>query len=227
MEELQQTKLQRFIARSLYIFLTPLGLSVLWFYYRIHVHGRHNIPKSADRGYLIVSNHTLHLDPLVIAYTMFPKRIHHSTIVRNMNLPFVGSFIRLMGGFAIPMKNGWQQMGEPITERVNQGWIVHFFPEGKLKKFNQQIQRFRHGAFHLAIESNIPVLPITTVVRRRKWFGRKVHWLPPKVDVYVGELCSPEPYQTITPMYRRATCMANEVKNNMQDVIVAKGYQVN
>ena len=155
------------------------------------------------------------------SYAMFPRRIHHSTIERNMQIPFIGRFIKIMGGFALPAQNSWQKIGDPISERVGNGWIVHFFPEGKLKQFNQNIQRFRHGAFHLAIKNNIPVLPMTTVVRRIKIFGKKIYWLPPKVDVYVGEMYSPAPYQELSPQYRQAGLMADAVKESMQGVIAA------
>lgn len=222
MQSLEQTRLERWLCKLIYALITPLGFVMVWCFLRVTVYGRHNIP-ARKKGYLIVSNHCLYLDPVVIGYAMFPQRLRHSTIERNLRLPVAGRLNRLLGAFAVDGHSNWQNLSQAIIEQVQRGDKVHFFPEGNLIRFNQKLQRFRHGAFQLSIQHDIPVLPVTTVVKRRRFLGKKIYWLPPKIDVHIGEMCFPLAYKNITPLYRRAYCMANAVKQEMQSVLSVNG----
>ncbi len=39
------------------------------------------------------------------------------------------------------------------------GRIVHFFPEGELKPYDTSLRDFKRGAFHLAAQARVPVVP--------------------------------------------------------------------
>jgi 1-acyl-sn-glycerol-3-phosphate acyltransferase len=56
---------------------------------------------------------------------------------------------------------------------------LHFYPEGECFLYNQKIREFKPGAFKIAAELDIPVLPLVTVFsegpfRARSFWGRSL-----------------------------------------------------
>jgi len=47
------------------------------------------------------------------------------------------------------------------TEEVNKGWSIVIFPEGRIPKVNPKMIPFKSGAFLLAKNLNLPIVPIT------------------------------------------------------------------
>ena len=55
--------------------------------------------------------------------------------------------------------------------------FIHFYPEGECYLYNQEIREFKPGAFFIAAELNIPVIPLVTVFsggsfKPKSFFGR-------------------------------------------------------
>jgi len=38
--------------------------------------------------------------------------------------------------------------------------IVHFFPEGELRPYDTGLQNFKKGAFYLAAQAQVPIVPM-------------------------------------------------------------------
>ena len=130
---------------------------------RVRIEGRRNIRQFVRTGGVMVSNHCGYYDPAYVAWAIAPRRTWFTTIPRNMNLPLVGWVIKYLGAFAIPVRNGYDQLSACFKRIQEQKGIIHFFPEVYMLLQNQRLQRFHRGPFRLAWDHEASVLPITLV----------------------------------------------------------------
>ena len=108
-----------------------------------------------DKPAIIISNHQSHLD-LMCLMMLNPKLI----ILTNdwvWNNPFYGRLINYADFY--PVSNGIEQNIEKLSERVQKGYSIAIFPEGTRSE-DCSILRFHRGAFYLAEQLNIDILPI-------------------------------------------------------------------
>jgi 1-acyl-sn-glycerol-3-phosphate acyltransferase len=76
--------------------------------------------------------------------------------------PFKIFFYRLfmnMAGYLNIESDSWEEMVNISKTNFNENSFVLFFPEGHRSK-NRELTNFYSGAFKLAIENNVPIIPI-------------------------------------------------------------------
>lgn len=121
------------------------------------VTGKENIDKKAT--YVVVSNHQSQLDILAI-YRIF---FHFKWVskIEVFRLPFLGWNMRLNN--YIPLKRGDKEsiraMLEKCREALEEGSSICMFPEGTRSETGI-LRPFKPGAFQLAHELKLPILPI-------------------------------------------------------------------
>jgi 1-acyl-sn-glycerol-3-phosphate acyltransferase len=163
-----------------------------WLVYRVRIKGRENLPRSG--GAVLVSNHTLLLDPGILAHAIRPHRTYFTMLEETALIPFLGTFVRLLGGVPIPQRPGaLLALDTAARTALRELGFIHFFPEGECYRESQVIQVFHPGAFLLALRLNVPLVPITTVLHETRWRGRssfrvagKNILLPPRVTIVIG-----------------------------------------
>jgi 1-acyl-sn-glycerol-3-phosphate acyltransferase len=104
---------------------------------------------------IITCNHQSHLD-LMCVLSLTPKLI----ILTNdwvWRSPFYGRLIRYASFY--PVSNGIESALPQLQAMVNKGYSVVVFPEGT-RSPDCRIQRFHQGAFLLAQQLNLDILPI-------------------------------------------------------------------
>ena len=104
---------------------------------------------------VIISNHQSHLD-LVLLLMLHPKII----VFTNKwvyNNPFYGLIIRFADYY--PAYRGVEAGFDKIKQKVADGYSILIFPEGK-RTLDGAINRFHQGAFSVAHELGLDVLPI-------------------------------------------------------------------
>ncbi|MCL2880312.1 MAG: 1-acyl-sn-glycerol-3-phosphate acyltransferase, partial [Treponema sp.] len=113
---------------------------------------------------ITVSNHTTFFDPVKIDALVLPGLIYQTMLEGTVEFPFLGTFVRLLGGVPIPRgKTGYSKIRETGKRAFKYRRFIHFYPEGECFLYNQKINKFQSGAFHLAAELDVPVLPLVTV----------------------------------------------------------------
>ena len=108
-----------------------------------------------DKPAIIICNHQSHLD-LMCLMMLNPKLI----MLTNdwvWNNPFYGRLIKYADFY--PVSNGIEQNIEKLSERVQKGYSIVIFPEGTRSE-DCSILRFHRGAFYLAEQLNLDILPI-------------------------------------------------------------------
>lgn len=201
---------------------------VSWSIFRIRIYGRENLRKAGSS--LLVSNHTLVLDPGLIAQVLQPSRTYFTMLEETALIPYLGTYVRLLGAIPIP-QGSFSRLEKGIRSGLDMMNFVHFFPEGECYRWNQEIKRFSPGAFFFAIRLQIPIVPITTVLHERKTkkqylFGKLR--IPPRVSIYVGEPIYPQdfPHGTgdrATSIRAASESLGEMVRSRMQRTIDESG----
>jgi 1-acyl-sn-glycerol-3-phosphate acyltransferase len=132
------------------------------------------------RKAVTVANHTTFLDPVKIAWLVLPRLIFQTLLEATVEFPFLGTFTRLLGGVPIPRgKTSYRKIFDGCVQALKYRRYFHFYPEGECYLYNQRIREFKQGAFRLAAELDIPVVPLVTVFsegpfRPRSFWGRSL-----------------------------------------------------
>jgi 1-acyl-sn-glycerol-3-phosphate acyltransferase len=155
----------------------------------MRIKGRHNI---RIRKAILVSNHTLYLDPGILSHAISPRRAYYSAMESTFRIHYLGMYIRLLGAFPLTDKDPLLHIIKQLKRALNERGFIHVFAEHDLAHFNQRVNEFKDGAFFLALMLNVPVVPIAIVVKRRTWRGKTAAWLPPRVSVVFEPALHPE-----------------------------------
>jgi 1-acyl-sn-glycerol-3-phosphate acyltransferase len=111
------------------------------------------------RTYVMVANHQS-LGDILVLFGLFRhyKWVSKLAIFR---VPFIGWNMRLNDYVALRRGDpeSIQQMMEACRRHLRRGSSIMMFPEGT-RSLDGEIKAFKHGAFTLARELNLPVLPI-------------------------------------------------------------------
>jgi 1-acyl-sn-glycerol-3-phosphate acyltransferase len=203
-----------------------------WLMYRIRIEGRKNLPRT---GAVLVSNHTLLMDPGIIAHALHPRRTYFTMLEETALIPWLGTFVRLLGAVPIPERpDSLRLLDGAARTAVRELGFIHVFPEGECFRGSQEIRPFHPGAFLLACRLSLPVVPVTTVLHERRGrttiriFGRTVR-LPPRVTIVIGEpvraplALVPAGAGSPVSTLRAARELALSVRRLMQDTIDRKG----
>jgi 1-acyl-sn-glycerol-3-phosphate acyltransferase len=192
--------------------------------FRLRIEGREHLRQV--RFGLLVSNHTLVVDPGIIAHVIRPRRTYFTMLEETACIPLLGTFVRLLGAVPIPASAAAIRILEAaVRTDLRDLPFVHLFPEGECYLWNQQIEAFRPGAFYLACRLHLTIVPVTTVLRSRRWFGRDSFPLgrltlrvPPQVTVVIGEPVRPDG-NPARPLKQEAVQLSRKVRSIMQETI--------
>jgi len=111
--------------------------------------------------YIVVSNHLSMFDiPLLMASLPINGRFLAKREI--FNIPIVGQAMRAIGIVEIDRKSGAssrQAVLEGIEQAATRGYSLLVFPEATRGDGNEML-RFKKGAFRMAIDSGLPLLPV-------------------------------------------------------------------
>ncbi|MBO6200781.1 MAG: MMPL family transporter [Chryseobacterium sp.] len=104
---------------------------------------------------IIIANHTSFLDTLAIGMTT-----HKIVYLVNdwvYDSPIFGKLVKALGFF--PVSQGIENGKEKLKEKIDQGYSLVVFPEAE-RSYTNDIKRFHKGAFYLAEEFSLDILPL-------------------------------------------------------------------
>lgn len=116
-------------------------------------------PEDPRNPYVVVSNHFSQADPPIIARVPWEmKWVAKKSLFR---LPFAGWLLHLSGDISVDRRSKKSRAAALTAARdyLTKDCSVMFFPEGTRSR-DGRVHRFSDGAFRLAIEEGVPVLPI-------------------------------------------------------------------
>ncbi len=109
---------------------------------------------------VLVANHASYLD-IIISYVVFNNYFVFVGKTEIKSAPLFNIFFKQMNilvdrGSAVSGATAYKA----CSERLQRGESVFLFPEGGIKA-NGQMRSFKNGAFQLAIDNQLPIVPVT------------------------------------------------------------------
>ena len=142
---------------------------------KVTVTGIENLPHG---NAVILFNHTSYMDAIVIA-SVLPGEPAFVAKKEFAEQPFAGSFMRRLGVSFVERFDAAASLAdaEAVTGLAKAGRLFVFFPEGTFTR-RAGLLGFYMGAFKVAAEANLPVVPgilrgARTVLRGDQWFPRR------------------------------------------------------
>jgi 1-acyl-sn-glycerol-3-phosphate acyltransferase len=126
-------------------------------FWKTTVKGREKI--IPQQTYVIISNHQSTLDLVVLC--CLRCRFRWISKIENLKVPPIGLYIRMAKYITVDRGNEESKalMLARCYQTLREGISILIFPEGT-RSLNTEIGFFRRGAFQLAIEAKVPVVPV-------------------------------------------------------------------
>lgn len=128
-----------------------------------------SVPEDIDRrGYVVIANHESTGD--IFLLTQLPWDMRWVAKAELMRVPLLGQLLWLSGDIALKRGNRESILHMLTASRkaLSHGLSVMIFPEGTRSK-DGQLGRFKDGAFQIALENGVPILPLALVGTRQCW----------------------------------------------------------
>ncbi len=160
---------------------------------RVKVHGRENIQKG--QSYVIVANHQSAYD--IFALYGFLGIDFRWIMKKELRHAFaIGSASAKVGHIFIDRsspKAAYESIKQ-AKEKLVDGTSVVVFPEGTRSGSNK-VKRFKSGAFKIAEELELPILPVTLKDTHKVYGGGKFNVLPGKVSITINPCIDTSKYK--------------------------------
>lgn len=134
--------------------------------YDLKIEGKENL-QNLETGAVSVSNHVLFLDCAMVGLALEDKKVYYTTLEDSFKIPIVRKLIKLLRAVPIPKeKRNKLNFMQEIDKALQNGDIIHFYPEASLWPYYNKIRNFKTGAFHFAVKNNVPIIPMVISFRR-------------------------------------------------------------
>lgn len=170
--------------------IRPVGRTLSKLLWRIKYSGLENVPQSG--GFIIAANHQTYLDPFWIGFPI-SRPMRFLAWNKIFDWPVVGKFTGLFGAWPLEVEGS-----DPAAIRRSLQWLkggggVVIFPEGGRGMPDGSMVRFKPGAVRMALEANVPILPVTIRGAHRVWPKTKKFPSFKRVEVIYHPLLQLEP----------------------------------
>ena len=172
--------------------------------------------------YIIVLNHNSMVDILSLYFV--PLNFRWVSKREVFRIPFIGGLLLLHGDIAIERGRGAESMKKVINggkKWLSRGASIAMFPEGTRSK-DGEIHRFKQGAFLLAKEAGVPILPVvldgtTSVLKKNKLFNWR-HKLTLKVlpPISASEVASEDVNALADSVRQQMIDALAQIRNNKE-----------
>lgn len=136
------------------VVVPPSALNPLW---NFRTSGE--LPDDMRRPYVVVANHESFVDMLLISH--LPTEMKWLSKLEIIRIPFLGWMMRLARD--IPLDRNDRNAGaaalDECRRRLDDNVSVMIFPEGH-RSTTGDLNKFKPGAFRLAIDNGHPILPL-------------------------------------------------------------------
>jgi 1-acyl-sn-glycerol-3-phosphate acyltransferase len=170
-----------------------------------------------DGPVIVIANHASHLDaPLIL--NALPARLSRRTAVGAAADYFFDARWRasltalVFNAFPIERSGGGRRQKMLAPKLIEEGWSILLFPEGTRSQ-DGWMRAFRRGAAQLALQHDIPVVPMAirgaygAMPRGRNWPrpGR------PRIAVHIGRPITPVPDETVPAFSNRLSAAVTQL----------------
>jgi len=164
----------------------------LFFYHRLKITGKHNIPKQGPL--IIAANHTTGLDPFIMQ-----SSVMHTirwVMLREYQYKILNPLWKAVNPIPVDQNGRDTQQLRDMIKALKKGDTVGIFPEGAAQRQTRQIIPFQPGIGLIAKKSKATILPVwidgTPQTKNMLW-----HFLKPShSSITYGKPYTPDPELT-------------------------------
>jgi len=146
-------------------------------------------PLKRGQTYIYCANHTSNLD-IMIMCIIAKGRFHFLGKDELLNNPVLKLFFKTID---VPVNRDSKisafRAFKRVGENLDSGMSLIIFPEGKIDEdqYPPKLIPFKNGPFRLAIEKNIPIVPVSLInIWKRMWDdGSRYGTTPGICDIYI------------------------------------------
>lgn len=166
-------------------FISYAAGKILW---RIKYHNKENIPKNLKSGLLIVANHQTYFDPFWICAPI-RRKFRFMAWDKAFDWFLIGWLIKYLGSFPVDTSRGTtKSILRESLGALRDGATLLIFPEGARSFPDGKLQEFKTGAVRIALEANVPILPVTVRGANRVWSQTMKYPAFRKVEIFYHPL---------------------------------------
>ncbi len=125
----------------------------------LNVKGKENLWKV--RPAVFIANHQSSMD-MIVAIKLMEKNVTAVVKKEIRNYPIVGQLLEMVDAIFVDTENRNENIKEklaPAVDGLKRGISLVIFPEGT-RSFDYTLSPFKKGAFHIAMQANVPIIPI-------------------------------------------------------------------
>jgi 1-acyl-sn-glycerol-3-phosphate acyltransferase len=126
---------------------------------RVRVTGLEHV--DASKSYVFAANHQSIYD-IPIVFTAIPLQLRIVAKESLGKIPFMGWHLHHSGHLLVDRKNPGPGIVEKMKRLVNEAHSLIVFPEGT-RSVDGTLGRFKKGSFVVAIDAQLPVVPVSVV----------------------------------------------------------------
>ncbi|MFE9575131.1 HAD-IB family hydrolase [Nocardia sp. NPDC006044] len=139
----------------------------------------------SPRPAVFVFNHQSQLDVLIVPYVL-RGGITGVVTEKVRRYPILGPLLRYVGAVFVDTNSPAQARRsiEPLVDALTSGTSVAIAPEGQVSP-TPELLPFKKGAFHLAVQAGVPIIPLVIHNSGRALWRSAVTVRPGRIDVTV------------------------------------------
>jgi 1-acyl-sn-glycerol-3-phosphate acyltransferase len=134
--------------------------------WKIEFSGVENIPQ--DGGVIVAANHQTYIDPFWISLPI-KRPTRYLAWSAAFRWPIVGQCLIWLGAWPLALEGSDPAAIRRSLQWLREGGAVVIFPEGGRSTVTGGLERFKAGAIRLALEANVPILPVTIRGGNKVW----------------------------------------------------------
>jgi len=164
---------------------------------------------------VFVANHRSNLDVITVS-GVFPRRAIVVAKKELRKVPFLGPFLVRSNNILLDRSDSEEskvKMKHAEHLLVEKGINIFLFPEGT--RNHGEMRPFKKGAFHLAMNTSAPLVPIVCATTR-DWINPGKLWKAKRVDVFIDVLEPLDPRD-----YPTADALRDETQQRMRARLTA------
>ena len=147
------------------------------------IEGLENVDRS--RSYVFVSNHLSNLDAPYHLATM-PVGVRFLAKKELYKVPLFGPTLRAVGMVETDRQAhsaaAHREINRQVTRVITMGRSLLIYPEGTRSR-DGELQAFKKGAFRIAVQNQMPLLPVTIAGTNNVWRPGEKWWRGGKVKM--------------------------------------------
>lgn len=187
-------------------------------YHRLEVRGRENLPK--DKSFVLVANHTSHLDTLSLLAALPLRKLHRAFPAAAADyffesVPRIWLAAVVVNALPFGRQTHIKQsliLCQHLLE--NPGNVLIIFPEGT-RSATGKIGRFKPGIGALVAGRDVTVLPCYLRGGFKAWPKGRICPRPSKVQLTIGK---PRSFATVASTKEAAIAIAAELEQAIKDM---------